>query len=271
MDINGNNTNYVDLGNVMIEKRSLLQQASSEEEKILLARLYELAKGACGSWKPSGFFLDPGKCRKIGRWFGDCEPVLWGGFQNAERCMVSFGDREADEGWFPIAAVRMVPAASWDVSHRDVLGALMNLGVDRSKMGDILVSEQAAVVFCDDSLADFFVCELRTVGRYAVKTEEVSIDSVEIPEKKFRMVTDTVASLRADCVVASVYAISRGKAQEAIRSGRVTVNWEEIVSANAEMAEGDIISLRGLGRAELTEIGGFSRKGRRYIKAKRLL
>lgn len=255
----------------MIEKRSLLQQASSEEDKILLARLYELAKSARRCWKPSGFFLDPGKCRKIGQWFGDCEPVLWGGFQSAERCMVSFGDGDAEAGWFPIVAVRIVPTVSWDVSHRDVLGALMNLGVDRSKMGDILVSEQAAVVFCGDGLADFFVRELRTVGRYTVKTVESSIDSIEIPEKKFRMVTDTVASLRADCVIASVYAISRGKAQEAIRSGRVTVNWEESVSVNAEMAEGDVISLRRLGRAELTEIGGFSRKGRRYIKAKRLL
>lgn len=255
----------------MIEKKKLLQQVSCEEDKILLSRLYELAKGAQRGWKPSGFFLDPGKCRKIGQWFGDCEPVLWGGYEKAERCMVSFGEKDAEGSWFPISAVELRSAIPWDVSHRDILGALMSLGIDRSKTGDILVAEQTATLFCDTALLDFLLQEIRTIGRYSVKTKEILIEQVEIPEKKFREVTDTVASLRADCIIAAIYGLPRGKAQEAIRSGRVTVNWEELTSLSGELDGGDVISLRGMGRAELSEIGGLSRKGRIYIKAKRLL
>ncbi|MBE7041910.1 MAG: RNA-binding protein [Ruminococcaceae bacterium] len=255
----------------MIEKKNLLQQVACDEDKILLSRLYDLARGARGGWKPSVFFLDPGKCRKIRLWFGDCEPVLWGGYQGAERCMVSFGEEAADGTWFPVSAVEVTSSVAWEVSHRDVLGALMNLGIDRSKTGDILVTEHSATVFCESALVDFLLQEIKTIGRYSVKTREIAIDQVKIPEKKFREVTDTVASLRADCVIAAIYSLPRGKAQEAIRSGRVTVNWEELTSLSAELCTGDVISLRGLGRAELDEIGGLSRKGRTYIKAKRLL
>ncbi len=255
----------------MIEKKRLLQQVSLEEDKILVSRLFELAKGARGGWKPSGFFLDPGKCRKIGQWFGDCEPVLWGGYEEAERCMVSFGEKDAEGSWFPVSAVELTSSSLWEVSHRDVLGALMNLGIDRSKTGDILVTEKRATVFCDTALVDFLLQEIRTIGRYSVKPEEIPVEQVIIPPKKFLELTDTVASLRADCIIAAVYSLPRGKAQEAIASGRVMVNWEEWTSPSAELHTGDVISLRGMGRSELSEIGGLSRKGRTYIKAKRLL
>lgn len=255
----------------MIDKKKILQQIQSDEDKILVSRLFDLAKSARGGWRPSGFFLDRGKCLKIPLWFGDCEPVLWGGYPDAERCMVSFGEKEAEGSWFPLSAVKLISPIPWEISHRDVLGALMNLGIDRAKTGDIIVDEQSAVLFCEEALTDFLLQEIRTVGRYSVKTEEISIDSIVIPEKKFREVTDTVASLRADCVVAAIYSLPRGKAQEAIASGRVSVNWEELTSTSTELNQGDVISLRGMGRSELTEIGGLSRKGRTYIKAKRFL
>ena len=185
--------------------------------------------------------------------------------------MVSFGEKEAEVSWFPISAVELTSSVLWEVSHRDVLGALMNLGIDRSKTGDILVTEQTATVFCNTAMVDFLIREIQTVGRYSVKTKEIPLDQINIPEKKFREVWDTVASLRADCILAAIYSLPRGKAQEAIASGRVTVNWEEWTSMSAELRAGDVISLRGMGRSELSEIGGFSRKGRTYIKAKRLL
>ena len=82
----------------MIDKKKILQQIQSDEDKILVSRLFDLAKSARGGWRPSGFFLDRGKCLKIPLWFGDCEPVLWGGYPDAERCMVSFGEKEAEAG-----------------------------------------------------------------------------------------------------------------------------------------------------------------------------
>ena len=185
--------------------------------------------------------------------------------------MVSFGEADAEGSWFPVSAVELTSSVLWEVSHRVVLGALMNLGIDRSTTGDILVTEKTATVFCDTALVDFLLQEIKMVGRYSVKTAEIPIEQVEIPEKKFREVTDTVASMRTDCVIAAIYSLPRGKAQEAIASGRVMVNWEEWTSLSAELHEGDVLSLRGMGRAELSEIGGLSRKGRTYIKARRLL
>lgn len=255
----------------MIEKKKLLQQMSSEEDKIIISRLYDLARSARGGWRASGFFLDPAKCSRVLTWFGDCEPVLWGGYEGAERNMVSFGDADARLERFPIGAVQLTPSAVWEASHRDVLGAVMGLGIDRAKIGDILVTEQQAVLFCDKLLSEFLAEQLCSVGRYRVKTREVFLNQVKVPPKKYQELTDTVASLRADCVIAAIYSLPRGKAQEAIASGRVTVNWEEMTSMSLELKEGDVVSLRGMGRSELIKIGGLSRKGRIFISAKRLI
>ena len=255
----------------MIEKKKLIQQMTAEEDKITVSRLYDLARSARGGWRASGFFLDPAKCARVADWFGDCEPTLWGGYEGAERRMVSFGQACAQPDWFPICAMEIVPSLAWEASHRDILGAVMGLGIDRSKIGDILVTSEKGTLFCDQPLSDFLSDQLCAVGRYRVKTREIPVDQVEIPDKKYQEITDTVASLRADCILAAIYSLPRAKAQEAIISGRVTVNWEELTSLNAELKEGDVISLRGMGRSELTKIGGLSRKGRIFIQAKRLL
>ncbi len=253
----------------MIERKKLLQLAGGEEERAVFSRLYDLAKSSAGGWRVSGFFLDPAKCRKALSWFADCEPVLWGGYEGAERQMIAFGESAATGDWFPLRAVRLTPTAPWQASHRDVLGAVLGLGLDRSKIGDILVTERDAVLFCTEPIAAFLREGITTVGRYRVTAEET--ERPEIPKKKYIEITDTVASLRADCVIAAIYALPRARAQAAISAGKVTVNWEELTSLSAELREGDVISLRGSGRSELTKIGGHSRKERIFISANRLV
>lgn len=90
-----------------------------------------------------------------------------------------------------------------------------------------------------------------------------------VPEIDRKIVTDTVASLRLDNIVASAFGLSRGRAAEAIKGGIVFVNHVEVIKADAAVSEGDQITLRGKGKARLAEIGGRSRKDRIYVQIER--
>ena len=80
-----------------------------------------------------------------------------------------------------------------------------------------------------------------------------------------------MATLRLDAVTAVGFSMSRAKAAELIASGRVQRNYRETTKPDAAVAEGDVISARGLGKFELSEVGGLSKKGRTAICVRRYL
>ena len=102
-------------------------------------------------------------------------------------------------------------------------------------------------------------------GRTTLSLSAVPIDQLIVPEKKLQYISDTVSSLRLDCIVASAFGLSRKKAAEAINRGIVFVDHVEVTKADAQVEEGSSIVLRGKGKARLAEIGGRSRKDRQYI------
>ena len=153
---------------------------------------------------------------------------LWGGCENADRVMVRFGsaDELGYEMPFPIVCIHIQPLArkfADELSHRDFLGALMNLGIERSILGDIKVGEKQAYLFCMDSMAEFICENLTQVKHTHVKcaiTEEYHI----VPEEAPMQVIIQVQSLRVDAVLAKVYNMSREKSLELFRTGKVYVD-----------------------------------------------
>ena len=202
---------------------------------------------------------------------------MYGGYDDAERRMLvcvpkdlPVSDEDAVEGLLRELRVRL-PAISRELSHRDYLGSLLGLGIDRRLTGDILVRDKGADIIIIQGIEDFLLEELHRIGSVEVKTEAVDIRDLIVPEGRFEYVRDSVSSVRLDSVVSSAFRLSRGKSAEAIRKGLVSVDHAECLKPDAPVHEGSSIVLKGKGKAVLEEAGGESRKGRIRIVLKRFI
>ena len=163
------------------------------------------------------------------------------------------------------------PAMSRALSHRDYLGSILGLGIERRLTGDILVRDDGADIFIVPEIADFLLREYHQAGRAAVKTGVVAAGDVIIPELRCEIIKDTVSSVRLDSVVSSAFRISRNTAAEAVRSGLVSVDHAECLKVDAKVEEGSVLVLKGKGKAILEEIGNESKKSRTWIRIKRFV
>lgn len=181
--------------------------------------------------------------------------LLWGGMQDCERVMIRFGNADdagytADESDFPIALLRISPKQQKfadKLSHRDFLGALMNLGIERDVLGDIIVAENVGYVFAVSRIAEFLTEHLDRVKHTAVTCEVIS----ELPEHAAPKIVSeeiNVASMRLDGIVAKVFRLSRGEAKGLFSSERVFVNGRVCHSAGGEPRENDVVSVHGYGK-----------------------
>lgn len=155
------------------------------------------------------------------------------------------------------------------LSHSDYLGTLMGLGVSRSVIGDILVSEEGADIIVLREMAEYFLQNLTHAGKANITPQEVELSDLRIPGVSVTVFTDTVPSMRLDAVLASAFRMSRGKAAEAIRQGLVFVDHMEATRTDMNIAEGAELVIRHHGKARLAEIGKRTRKDRISIKIER--
>jgi len=197
---------------------------------------------------------------------------LWGGFPDAERRMAFFlpdyltPDDFDPEDYLTAFHIRCRFGA---IGHRDVLGSLLGLGLERWSIGDIHVSGEEAWFFCLPSVAGLISMELTRIGRHGAHVREISLDQVTLPEGHREEIHFTVSSLRLDAVLAGVFHLSRGTAAELIESGAVQLNYTVCEKISAPVEPGDVFSLRGYGKAWLREIGGKSRKDRIHLVVER--
>lgn len=165
---------------------------------------------------------------------------------------------------------------NWDprfrlLTHRDVLGSLMGLGIDRSKFGDVIVQQGGAQILVDESVADFVIQNFTKIAMVSVSVEAIELSDIAPKEEKIKEVRTTVASLRLDAVASSGFSVSRTKLVSAINAGLLQVNWQPAKGASQEVKEGDVISMRGRGRMKVEAITGTSRKGRIGVYLKRFM
>ncbi len=242
----------------------------SDDEEILKKRFIELAKRA---ERQSIYLYTPFLGLGEQTWFHQIQSQLpgvpysmYGGSPGCERVIVRFGSEETT-GYtedFPISALIISPDApgfAEDLGHRDYLGALLNLGLDRSTLGDIFISAGKAYLYCQESIAPF-ICENLTRVRH---TQVTAVPIDEIPAEAEPKLDDrnvNVASERLDAVIAAVYRISRSQASQLIRSDRVFVNGILTENVSQRPKEDDIISVRGRGRFIYAGIAYETKKGR---------
>lgn len=243
----------------------------------LAARLIDLADGVLkGRPYAVSEFVSPGAVQ-IGETIQAHAPSLtlrvFGGYEGAERVKLAFvSDTYEGPVNFHLTACRV----TWDaryrlLSHRDVLGSLMGLGIGRERFGDIIMQDDGAVILADTPLFAYLQQNFTKIAMVHVAVTEMSLEDIAPRQEKVKEIKTTVASLRLDAIVSSGFGISRTKAAEAIKGERVQINWQPAKGPSQDVQEGDVISLRGKGRMELAQITGTSRKGRTGVLLKRYM
>lgn len=188
-----------------------------------------------------------------------------GGYEDAERrlCRICTDEYAADSGAPYVIYKAETTDPSAEISHRDVLGALMGLGIKREMIGDIFASGRIAQFFCIDSISEFVELNLDKIGRYRIRLERC--EASELPQPETEKLTVNVSSMRLDSICAGCFGMSRIKASEAIKKGLATLNWTVCPDTSHEIKVGDRIALRGSGKLIVGSITGVSKKGRLFV------
>ena len=169
---------------------------------------------------------------------------------------------------YPIAALKVEPAYpkfAEKLGHRDLLGSVMTLGIDRSKIGDILMGDGCYYILCEENVAPYFMEQLTKVRHTLVRLSVVSTDEISSHQEMIDK-DGIITSNRLDSVIACVYRLSRSQSLELIRADRVFVNGKNIQTPTYICKPDDIISVRGHGRFHFISISGETNKGRLKIK-----
>lgn len=192
--------------------------------------------------------------------------TMEGGSPLCERRMIRFGLVQAlgYEEAFPILCLKvepLTPKFAEPLTHRDFLGAIMNLGIERSTVGDIFVQDKAAVVFCQENVAGYLTENLEQVRHTHVRCSVTEVD-----EQLRAPVTETVsvsaAAPRIDTVISKLYNIARSRSLELFRSGRIYVNGRLAENNSYMLKIDDTVTVRGFGRFVYTGEQGETRKGK---------
>lgn len=199
----------------------------------------------------------------------DVQAAFFGGYEGAERRIAAFYQWEApDESEYPLSCIEI----KWNPkyaspAHRDLLGAVMGLGLERDSTGDIAIGAKdgCAYLFAHSDVDSYICANLESAGRAAVKTS-VSAGEPEIRPPKGEEIRVTVSSERMDAVIAAGLKLSRGDAQKLISSGMVKRNHIEELRGDIHLEENDLLSIRGHGRMRVTAFEGITRKGRLGVR-----
>lgn len=200
----------------------------------------------------------------------DLPPVSYkvmGGYDLAERKVIQFLPYEEYPADLPYTVLKIVPVQakfSEKLTHRDYLGAILNLGIVREKIGDIVINDDSVLLFCTNKIADFLVQNIVKVRNTYVRTEIIDAEDFEyVPS--YEEIRRTVASVRLDSVIALGFNSSRNHIISYIEEGKVAVNGRIITSNAYSIKDNDIISVRGLGKIRYVNTLSETRKGRILI------
>ncbi|WP_277287916.1 RNA-binding protein [Veillonella montpellierensis] len=261
----------------MNEKEKLIRyfeaSGNGEEARRMLDLAKQVVKG-----KPFRVteFMTPSGCviaDAIRANYPQLQIVTNGGYTGAERLRIAFVDSDFKGTVdFGILALQLF----WDprfrlLTHRDVLGSLMALGIDRAKFGDIIMQQGGAQILVDHTVAEFIVQNFTKIAMVTIEVTQIPLTSILPKEEKVKEIRTTVPSLRLDAVASSGFSMSRTKLVDAIRAGLLQVNWQPAKGPSQEVKEGDIISMRGRGRMQVDSITGTTKKGRMGVYLKRFI
>ena len=196
--------------------------------------------------------------------------AFYGGFDEAERRIVGYfpSYMPPDEAAYPLVRLNFHFREGSGLSHRDFLGTILSIGLKRETIGDILCSDNYAVVFVRDEVARYITEQVTKVGGVGVK---ITVDeTVPLPiAHTYSLIQDTIASPRLDVILKALLRCSRENAAQMIVSGLVSVDHVVVCEVSANVRPTSVISVRGKGRFIVDRIGPSTKKGRLYFNARK--
>lgn len=262
----------------------------NKEEELLSKRIQELARLADVKYCPTYTdFLNLNEQNILQQTLPKLAYVqvaCFGGYEGAERQIAAFvpdalsyrmEDVSSDSGFspfsWPISCIRIEPLNlkfAEPLSHRDILGALMHLGIERSRMGDIAVCENQFYLFCHESMASLICSELTRIRHTSVRC--ITTDAADfVYTPKTKEMTGSVASIRLDALMAVAFQSSRSSLLSLISDGKVFVNGKLITTNAYAPKDGDLISARGEGKFRFVSSSGQTKKGRCLVKIEKYI
>ena len=193
--------------------------------------------------------------------------AFFGGYEGAERQKVAVTPYPLNDEAFEIGAlnIEVKTGLGKALSHRDYLGAILALGIERDRIGDIIPHESGAFVVVDEIMIPYLRSQLSTIGRYQkISVEELSLNELTVIQPHTKEWNTTVSALRMDAVSAAAFGLSRSECTKLIQGEKAKRNGMR-VSPSDLLKEGDIITLRGYGKAKLKAINGYTKKERLHI------
>lgn len=263
-----------------MDKTKLLDRANvTGDDRLVLARVLDKQEQAHSRNVPAYTdFLSPAQQAQaitLLRIAGAREEsyLVLGGYGGAERCILLFLPDWLDrtEAEPPLRCLRATFRPEFDLTHRDLLGSLMGLGIVREKTGDLLVDKTSCDLVVLDTVAEFLLQNWDSAGRAKLTVQALAPEDLCVPEQQCEEVRDTVSSLRLDAIAATGFRLARGKAAALVEGGKIQVNWQDCTKPDKLLAEGDVVTARGFGKFEVSTVGGVTRKGRTSIVLKRYL
>ncbi|MFV0315136.1 MAG: RNA-binding protein [Anaerotignum sp.] len=254
-----------------MNRQQMLKEIQNPEERLLFAKVLDQANFALKRYEVQfSEYMDIAKSTRFMqrlKSIDDLDVRAFGGAEDAERVMLGFAPKQSalEQKYFPISTLHIVPKnikfGQKDLSHRDYLGSILALGIERGKIGDILVSEDGAICFVHTEMSEYIETNLDKVSKTAVVVKKVDETFIS-PQKRVELRRITVASMRLDAILSEVLHLSRAKAQALISSEKVNVNWSVMTATSHILKTGDMVSARGFGRFCVGEVGGKTKKDR---------
>ena len=261
---------------------------TNDTQRLLYARAADLLRQADRGELAISNFLTPAESAYLTVCFSQMTAgervLLFGGYEDAERriafvlpsylCDLDGDAREKLEAYFPdelsgsIRAIRVRGSGYRTLTHRDYLGTILSLGVERHSIGDIVVEdEHSAVIFCTGKIFSYLCESIDRIAADKITLSELVIDGSFRSHPALMPMSVTVASERFDCAVGALTNLSREKAQELIRAGLCALNHLEELRCDKNIEPPCIISVRGHGKFAVREFGGETRRGRLRLLA----
>lgn len=244
----------------------------AKEEQILIKRLKEL--GTKAYYKDILTYTDFLNLNEISIFhsikkdFGRLSYESYGGYEGAERQVFFLKGKEIKFNFDDyISCVLIEPLNKKfadKLSHRDFLGSILGLGLERGKIGDILVRDKAAYCFCFTNISEFIIDNLSKVKRTSVSCSLVDT-KVKAFTPDFIEIKGIISSNRLDSIISVALQTSRSKVLKLISSGKIFINGKEVLSNSYSLKEDDILSIRGHGKFIYKGESGKTRKDKLRI------
>ena len=207
--------------------------------------------------------------------------LFFGGFENSIRkALIVYPDEKLNlnmvknnyKNIFSVIRISLSNELIGKYEHRDYLSGIMKLGLEREKIGDIVVTERLADIIIFKENLEYLISNLRLLTRFKkCKIDEIGLDEVVEKEEKFENISIIVNSMRIDNFVSELSHSSRTKSEELIEFGRVLLNYEEILKPSKQVLLGDVITIRGKGKFIVDSIERKTRSDKTVINIKKYI